>query len=142
MKRRVCLDDLLVEALEANLPVPTLLSMNRGGERIGIGQREPCTNPHGGCASRECEINLNRLDTETDEHCVDGVGSCGAGIAQRADQHLRVVDRRDHAACSRLEGTAHPLNPLGVIGVVAAEVCDQDVGVKNDYGHWRRSSSR
>lgn len=46
MEHAVRVDDLLVEALEANVVMPTLLRMDRSGHRVRIGQSETRANPH------------------------------------------------------------------------------------------------
>jgi hypothetical protein len=63
-------------------------------------------------------------------------------VTERTDQQLAVVDGRDQTPRARLERLSHPLDGLGVVGVLTAEVSDEDVGVEDGYGHSRRSSSR
>lgn len=142
MQRRVCRDDFRIEAFEDNVTVTALLCINRSRERVGVGQFEARSDAYGGGASRERKIDLDRLDTEPDEHRVHGRGAGGACRTQRPDQHLGVVHRRHESSRSRLERPAHFLDGLGVVSILATEIRDQDVSVEDDYGHSRRSSSR
>jgi hypothetical protein len=129
MKLGVRLEDAPIEGRKTDVAVPTMLCVDRGGERKGIRQLQCSVRADGRGSFGEGHVNLDRLHVEVHEHLTDTILRALSG---RCDEDLRVVDGADPSLDARLRGGLHPTDGFLVVGVVSAEEADQHITVEDD----------